>query len=483
MTFPTLEGAVSWLRLYASEASLDELLPNLSIAKVKSALGSRGIVLQIPAISSYAADRAARLARLVGAGIYTGTAKHFVKYRDDRSPYGYDAVDVGAVGEGTDFIVHDDEFAQGYARDGELAFDRLLFRLSIRKIPGGDQLGADDRADLFLAVERGLADGVVRYLWRNRVAATAGVFRPRPTGAFDDRTRERGYLLIRVRNLPERMVSLFLATPGIDVFRPAGANAAIAVGYAHPIDLASCTSAFPPDTFHVFWPNDRVDVLPGPLVLSDIAGLTRLQAIADRATERNLATSEQPNPIGVELRLAPALGASRRVVATLIPAAHAERLKRLLFALSPLSLRGHRVAVTDRGVLVVGATNLDVIPLGQLLCELTPGLLIPLGMDAVPRISPEVLARALGHGPGLVTVLCIDGPPFQIAETAFATLERRSLARLEVESALVENMATELPTGVYVVNDAVGRFALWGFPDVSTRKLLPPQSDGDGTPE
>jgi hypothetical protein len=25
-----------------------------------------------------------------------------------------------------------------------------------------------------------------------------------------------------------------------------------------------------------------------------------------------------------------------------------------------------------------------------------------------------------------------------------------------------------------VVNDAVGRFALWGFPDVADRKLLPP---------
>ena len=26
MTFPTLEGAVSWLRLYSAEASLDELM-------------------------------------------------------------------------------------------------------------------------------------------------------------------------------------------------------------------------------------------------------------------------------------------------------------------------------------------------------------------------------------------------------------------------------------------------------------------------
>src|SRR3954470_25028892 len=144
MTFPTLEGAVSWLRLYSSEASLDEPMSGLSIVKARTALGSREIVVQVPAASSYAAGRAARLARLVGAAIYTGTAKHFVKYRDDRSPYGYDAVDIGAMPASTDFMVHGDEFAQGYVREGNLPFQRLLFRLSIRKLPGGERLDADD---------------------------------------------------------------------------------------------------------------------------------------------------------------------------------------------------------------------------------------------------------------------------------------------------------------------------------------------------
>src|SRR5262252_2669091 len=45
MTFPTLEGAVSWFRLYSSEAALDELLPNLSIAKCRTALGSCELVV------------------------------------------------------------------------------------------------------------------------------------------------------------------------------------------------------------------------------------------------------------------------------------------------------------------------------------------------------------------------------------------------------------------------------------------------------
>jgi hypothetical protein len=474
MTFATLEGAVSWFRLYSSEASLDELLANLTITKCKTALGGREIVVQIPAVSSYAADRSARLARLVGGAIYTGTAKHFVKYRDDRSPYGYDAVDIGAMPAQTDFMVHGDEFAQGYIKEGELPFQRLLFRLSIRKLPGGEQLDADDRGDLFLAVARGLADGIIRYLWRNRVEAQAGLFTPGSTSAFDDRASERGYMLIRARGLPERILALFMGTPGIDVFKPAGANAAVAVGYEHPIDLASCASVFPPETFHVFWPHDRVDVLPGPLALSDIADLTRVDLELDKPRDPAPHAGGPAESIGVELKLAAAMGPPRRVVATLIPVAHAQRLKRILFALPPVSLRGHRVAATDRGILVIGSENLDVIPLGQLLCELTPGLLVPLGMDVVPRVSPEVLARALGHQAGIVTVFTTDGRPFQVNEGAFTTLERRSLAKLEVDPAESIDYAAEASAEAQVVNDAVGRFALWGFPDAPDRKLLPP---------
>src|SRR5262245_11349286 len=91
LTFPTLEGVVSWFRLYSSEASLDELLAGLEITRVRTPLQSREMVIRVPAVSSYACDRAARLTRLVGGSVYTGTTKHFVKYRDDRSPYGYDA--------------------------------------------------------------------------------------------------------------------------------------------------------------------------------------------------------------------------------------------------------------------------------------------------------------------------------------------------------------------------------------------------------
>jgi hypothetical protein len=473
LLFPTLEGVVSWLRLYSAEASLDELLSGFEITRVRTPLQSREMVVRIPAVSSYTCDRAARLVRLVGGSIYTGTAKHFVKYRDERSPYGYDAVDIGALPHGSDFMLHGDDFSQAYVREGEAPLARLLFRLSLRRVPGGDQLGPDERAELVITVARGLGDGVIRYLWRNKVDAEIGLVTPGRTSAFDDPGADRAYFLMRVRHMPERILDLFLGTPGIDVFRSVTANAAVAVGWAHPIELSSCGSLLPATSYHLFWPGDRVDAVPAPLELSRIADLTRLELELEQPRGPMPAQAEAVDPVGVPLRLAPALGSPRRVTASLIPMAQSGWLKRLIYALPPSSLRGQRVAVTDRGVLVTGGENVDVIPLGQLLCELAPGLMVPLGMDVVPRVSAEVLARALGHGSGILTVFAHDGPPFQVGESAMLPLERRSLARLEVERAEVTDLAARGVLDPSVVNDPVGRFALWGFPAAPTKKLLP----------
>ncbi len=473
MTFPSLEGAVSWLRMYAAEASLDELLSGLSITKVRTQLGSREIVIQFPALSSYTCDRAARMARMVGGAIYTGSNKHFVKYRDDKSPYGYDAVDIGALAAGLELMVHGDGFSQGYRIEGELPFDRLLYRMSIRKVPGAHRLAPEDRSALLLVVSRGLVEGVIRYLWRNKVVAQAGLFSPRRQSAFEQ-GGEHSYMVLAVRDLPERMLQLFLETPGIEVFRPVGPSVAIAVGYAHPIELASCASVFPADSFHLFWPKDRVDVLPGPLALSDIAHLTKVElAVESAAVSGERRESESFEAIGVGLRLAPAMGPPRRVVATRIALAHGERLKRLLYALPPPALRGLRVAVTERGILVLGGENLDILPLGQLLSELAPGLLVPLGVDLVPRVSSDVLARSIGHHAGLVTVFCSDEPPFQFPEGALVPLERRALAKLSIDRVEVQDLSVPVLERPSLRNDAVGRFSLWGFPAPAERKLLP----------
>ena len=326
-----------------------------------------------------------------------------------------------------------------------------------------------------LAVARGLGDGVIRYLWRNRCDGEVGLVAPRNNKAASDGSAGFGvdpsYLLMRVRSLPERILELFLGTPGIDVFRPVSENVAVAVGWAHPVELASVASLLPADTYHVFWPGDRVDLLAGPLELSRLADLTRLDLELEGVREPRTGEVIGPDPVAVALRLAPASGLARRVSATLVPLAQTAQFKRLVYLLPPAALRGLRVAVTDRGIVVVASHDLDVIPLGMLLTELAPGIMVPIGMEVVPRVSPEVLAGALGHGLGVLTVFTPDAAPFQLPESKLAPLERRSVARLESHTVEIRNVALDPSGDPTVVNDPLGRFALWGFPEPE-QKLL-----------
>lgn len=462
--FPTLEGVVSWLRLYSSEGSLDELLPSLQILRVRTPLQGRELLLRIPAASSYVMDAAARCAQLVGGATFTGTTKHFVKYRDERSPHGYDAAEITALPAGAHLMLHSDDFSQSYAKEGEISFDKLLFRLSLKRVPGARALDEEARKELVLVVERGLGEGVIRYLWRNQIEASVGLVRPQGQSAFDELGRSAQFLLLRVKELPERVLDLFYSTPGIDLFRPQGSNVAIQHGFDHVIDLGSCGTVFDVNRFYLFWGHDdRVDVIVGPLELSGIEHLTHLEIDIEGPDKRSNLVIDKIDPVSVSMRLGPALKPPTRVVGTLIAPEQANWIKRLVYLLPPSVLRGHRVAITDRGVLLVADGEIDVIPLGNLLVELAPGLLIPAGMELVPRVAPEVLAATLGHGAGVLTIFPPTGEPFQIGDASLVPLERRALAKLEVEDALVVPMSHEPLGNPEVVNDPLGRFALWGF--------------------
>jgi hypothetical protein len=72
----------------------------------------------------------------------------------------------------------------------------------------------------------------------------------------------------------------------------------------------------------------------------------------------------------------------------------------------------------------------------------------------------------------MITVLVADGEPFHFAEASLQPLERRTLAKMTVESVASEDFSLGALTTPEVVNDAVGRFALWGFPDIENRKML-----------
>ena len=67
----------------------------LVIRRLVTPLKTREIMLQVQAESSYRMDRIAGVAKLAGGLVFTGTSRHFVKYRDAASPLGYDVLELG----------------------------------------------------------------------------------------------------------------------------------------------------------------------------------------------------------------------------------------------------------------------------------------------------------------------------------------------------------------------------------------------------
>ena len=468
---PSLDGLVTFFRLLADDTPLDDLLPTLKIHQVRNPLGGRELVTQFHAASSYLLDRAAQVARLAGGLVFTGSSKHFVKYRDDKSPLGYDVSELHAE-EGADFVLYGGEFTQGYARVKELPFAQLVFRLSPRPLPGEGTLSgrrtrrplsASERELLWLVVEPGLAPSLLTYLWRNRVPVEATLL-SRGGGAFEEGRR---FLLARTQKLPERMVSLFLQVPGIELYRPVGNNVVVELGYRHPFRLEACPSVFEADRFYVFaGRRDTVDVIAVPGGLRLVEG-EKLIAAHFELSEAEPLRSEPapPEPVTVRLRLVPTPAPPRRVTGTLLPWRHVDWLKRLVFAVPPTVLAGYRLAPVDRGLLIVSPQGVDGVPIGEMLQQAAPSIYVPVGYEFLPRVSAPVLTDHVGGTSGRVVVVTRDAEPVAVEDEAFEPLGRRILGRLEVELARRDERAgaPRPEVDVAVHNEPAGPLPLWGF--------------------
>jgi FtsH ternary system-associated peptide len=465
LLFASVDRLVGFFRIFCDESSMDELLPKLKIHQVRTPLMSREFLVLYTASTSYLCDRTARIAALLGGLPFTGSGKHYVKYRDTTSPLGYDAT--ALYGEPADFVLYADTFTQGYQRVKDVEFAQLIFRLSPRALPGTPADDLADRELLWLGVRHGLARSLLTYLWRNRVRAEAAYVEAADTtaggGSFGQGT---SFLLARVHELPPRMLALFAEVPGIEVFRPVGDNVVVQVGYRHPLRLESCATIFDKEKFYVFsGTRDAVDVLkaPPPLVpAGDLIG-----GGFDLGEQKEPAEHEvrEPTSLEVQLKLVASATARRRVTATLVPWAHADRLRKLVYVLPPTMLATYRVAAIAEGLFVIGEQGIDGLPIGDMFQEAAPSIYVPLGCEFYPRVGAEVLTDHVGGVNGRYVVFPRGGRPLALEHAAFEPLGRRALARLEVDP---RGRDARMPppratTPATVLNEDLSSLPLWGF--------------------
>jgi hypothetical protein len=479
--FTSLDALVGWFRILSDEVTLDDLLPSLSIIEARSAVESLAFVVLFHAETSYLLDRAARVASLLGALSFTGSGKHFVKYRDAASPLGYDVETLAA--EPGDLVLYSDSFVQPLRKVRDIAFQQLVFRLSPRKVPGA-RLDEGERALLWLAVAPGLAASVLTYLHRNRVATAATmVEREGGRSAFGERRRlPSRYLLVRVRELPARILALMQQVPGIAAYLPVVDNVAVEAGYRHPFNLEACRSVFQASHFYLFsgaavsdGAGGVVDVVAPPrdgagaLLLVDGEKLVAVGFdLGEPLPPPRPAHAARPPGARVSLRLVPSLRPPRRVTGALLGWEHAEQLKQLVFALPPTVLSHCRVAAVLDGLLVLGSPGLDIVPLGEPLYEAAPSIFVPVGWELLPRIDDAILADRVGGVEGRVVVFRRGADaPIAVEESAFEPLGRKVVGRLDVETGVRSPRAGE-PRPLRepsVTNDPAGAFPLWGYRD------------------
>jgi hypothetical protein len=137
-----------------------------------------------------------------------------------------------------------------------------------------------------------------------------------------------------------------------------------------------------------------------------------------------------------------------------------------------VALRGHRVALLEPALLVLGggpASDLGGLPFGQLLDEVAPGILVPVGLRLVPPVSPRQLAERLGLTEGSYLVFPdARSAPQRIMAAQIEPLERHILAQVRLEQERppsVRRVAVpaEDPAPPDVTHDPLGPWPLWGL--------------------
>lgn len=458
LLFPTVDRAVAFLRAYSEAGSLDELVPSLILHRVVTPLRTREVVILLDAESSYRMDRVAGFAKLAGGLVFTGTQRHFVKYRDAAAPLGYDVQELAEAR--ADFVLYHDAFDQTYTLERELPLQELVVKLQLERAPGATA----PAGMLHATAEPGIGRALVRYLFRWHVDASCALVEWPAASAFDAAPR-RAYLF-ELRDVPARIVRLLRGLPGVHLFVPVAPRAAVELGYRHPIALDSCATLFPEHSLYLFRAGAPVDVV------APLPAFARVDALVH--TELSLSAAEPPHvtPVPGEpletllsLQLRPTSEPWRDVRATVVPREQRAWLARMLYVLPPRTLASLRIAIADDRVFLVDPGGIEGVPLGTFYRELAPRVLVPAGMTLWPSVPSDVLLDLVGQrGRSWVFFEPDHSAPTVLAEESFGPVARRairSIAGLPVSADAPESDEPKLPSLEY---GGTAFLPLWGAP-------------------
>ncbi len=411
------ERLVSFLRAAGEEGALDELLDAMRILQVLSPLRTREMVVEVQSSSSHRMDRIASVARLIGGMVFTGSGRHFVKYRDAQAPFGYDAGDL--LPDPGDLALYHDRFSQPYKLDRTVGVRDLILRLAPVHVP---RSRVENPRALYALVRIGLGESVVGYLSRWNAPARVALVEWERGGTAS--TVERAYLLQLLQPQP-RFVQLLRSLPGVKVFIPDGERTAVELGYRHPIPLTACAPLFASDEMVLFRAGGEGAVLlPQRPPFIDVQAVTTLAASSGEPAS-NVRVKPIEGRFSLSLSLVPATSPPRRVSALVASLADQDAVGRALSLLPPSALAKITAAFTEDSIYLYGPDGVQNIPLGTLFEELGQNVFVPLGKTMSPPLPPEVL-RQIAKIDSSQRVFLSEGryPITAVPESAFVPATR-----------------------------------------------------------
>lgn len=467
--FPSLDRLVAFLRAYGEESSLDELLPSLSLRRVITPLKTREILLLCASESSYRLDRIAAVAKLAGGLVFTGTARHFVKYRDAAAPLGYDVEEL--LDEQADIVLYHDGFQQAYTFEREIAFRDLVMKLEPVRVPPSERRTP---SRLYVTAEVGIGGALVSYLFRWEVRARAALVEWPSESAFEDATRR--LYVFDVEDAPSRIVELLASLPGVHVFDPLGTGFAVELGFRHPIALESCQSIFEGEALCLFCGDGDVVIVDPAPPFAPVRSLVRNELVLERAgTVRQGRARDGDMSFELPLRLDATMAPWRAVVASVVPAEQRSWLARMLYALPPRTLSTLRMAVAEDRIYLLDRGGIEGVPLGAFYSEVAERIYVPSGMALVPAVAPHVLQDLVSDRQGGHVFFEPDSPaPRVVPASAFGPVSRQVLREVAAMTVHAEAPSRHDPPLPLMQYGGARRFPLWGVPG----KDLPVAEDG-----
>jgi hypothetical protein len=410
--FASLDRLATFLAAYSAGHGLATLAPTFRIHVLRSPLNVSEIALSFDAHSSDRMDSIADAAKLAGGLLFTGTARHFVEYRSAAAPFGWDAADLAA--EPAALVLYHSTFEQPYAVEREVDVRRFVLRLEPRPDPAPRR----GPARLLLA-EPGVGPALLRTLVRSSVDARVAVLDfPMSSDVAPEPDRK---WLFEVPELPERMRLFRSSLPGITSFVPIAPRAAVEEGFSHPLTLESFPFFGADAPLVLFWGRRTpLEIAPG-FSFTDVRALVRITVGNERP--RTATPAPVPEPLRATLRLVSSGRANGRPTAAFIPTSELSLLRQLAYVLDRTTLTTTRIFFASDGAYLVAERPLTSIPLGRWFEGCAPSIFVPFGMDLVPRVSPGMLANALGAEANSVTFFFPEGRVVSLDRARTVTLD------------------------------------------------------------